>query len=135
MRQPVPSQSRAKAFGSGLESLVLIDRQVDLSVWEALLGRRAKRLLIGDSLGRGRVLCLLGYYDARPPPPRLAAILLLIRTQWAALGAGPSGRCGAAAAGLSNLRCLPGAGRNLEAQGAQLPWGAVGARCPGRAGE
>lgn len=134
MRQPVPSQSRVKAFGFGLERLVLIDRQVDLSVGSTP-GRRAKRLLIGDSLGRGRVLCLLGYYDARPPPPRLAAILLLIRTQWAALEAGPSGRCGAAAAGLSNLRCLPGAGRNLEAQGAQLPWGAVGARCPSRAGE
>lgn len=57
--------------------------------------------------GAGSLLSLVTMTPG-PPPPRLAAILLLIRTQWAAPGAGPSGRCGAAAAGLSRLRCLPG---------------------------
>lgn len=65
---------------------------------------------------RGRALRRPGYYDARPPPPRLAAILLLIRTQWAEPGAGPSGRCGAAAAGLSHCAACQGAGRSLEAR-------------------
>ncbi|XDB62913.1 hypothetical protein AB1E18_016254 [Capra hircus] len=46
-----------------------------------------------------------------------------------AAGAGPLLRISATCA------ACQGAGRNLEAWGAQLPWGAVGARCPGRAGE
>ncbi|KAM7336978.1 hypothetical protein ACRRTK_003097 [Alexandromys fortis] len=46
-----------------------------------------------------------------------------------AAGAGPLLR------GSATCAACQGAGRNLEARGAQLPWGALGARCPGRAAQ
>lgn len=129
MRQPVPSQSRVEVFGTGGERLALNDRSIDLSAGSTPRAPAIEAVDWGKSQ-LGRVLCSPGYYDARPPPPRLAAILLLIGTQWAAPGAGPSGWCGAAAAGLSHLRCLPGGGQKPGGPGGPAPVGSRGRPLP-----
>ncbi|XP_060230736.1 mortality factor 4-like protein 1 [Meriones unguiculatus] len=65
--------------------------------------------------------------DARPLPLRLAALSVLIRTQWAAQGAAPTGQCRAASAvGLSHLGSPPGGGPKSGGAGGQssrwVPW-------------